>query len=223
MSERLKKLIASTVFLLLMFTQTTDNKSLFPKPTSLSDFSIIEGIGSDNANNSKEFIKLTVASKAISPSGGNTDGNNNGGGGSDNIVLAQPPAVEPTPGTPVDLSKQVKEVNQVTVDVDKLDPANKTKFITGMTYNEHGYATYDNKYVIVCDDSLAKIGDNLVFTQPDGTKVDCIVGAVVDYSEDYQGTVSFIVNESWNAQSTSNLTFDMNNLNVLNNGQYVKA
>ena len=157
--------------------------------------------------------------------GGGGGGNNNGGGGSNhNYQTTIPPVVTaPTPETPVDVTKQVKEVSQVTVDVDKLDPANKTQFITGMTYNEFGYATYDNKYVIVCDNSLAKIGDNLVFTKPDGTKVDCIVGAVVDYSEEYKGTVSFIVNESWNAQSTSNLTFDINNLNVLNNGQYVKA
>ena len=91
-----------------------------------------------------------------------------------------------------------------------------------MTYNDLGYATYDNKYVIVCDTTMGNVGDNIVFTKPDGTKIDCIVGAVVDYSQDYKGTVSFIVNNQWNVQGNNNLTFDLNNIKILNNGKYVK-
>ena len=64
-------------------------------------------------------------------------------------------------------------------------------------------------------------GDNLVFTKPDGTKIDCVVGAVVDYSQEYKGNVSFIVSDTWNAQGANNLTFDLNNMKILNNGQYV--
>lgn len=127
-----------------------------------------------------------------------------------------------TTDTPVDVTSKINAVDQVTVDVDKLDPENKTQFITGMTYNQAGYATYDNKYVIVCDTTLAKVGDNIVFTNADGTKIDCVVGAVVDYSQEYKGNVSFIVNNTWNAQGTNNLTFDLKNMTIMNNGQYVK-
>ena len=59
------------------------------------------------------------------------------------------------------------------------------------------------------------------YTKPDGTKVDCIVGAVVDYSQEYKGNVSFIVNNTWNAQGTNNLTFDLKNIKIMNNGQYI--
>ncbi len=123
---------------------------------------------------------------------------------------------------PVDVTSKINSVDQVTVDVNKLDPANKTQFITGMTYNQAGYATYDNKYVIVCDTTLANVGDNIVFTNSDGSTIDCVVGAVVDYSQEYKGNVSFIVNNTWNAQGTSNLAFDLKNMKILNNGQYVK-
>ena len=122
---------------------------------------------------------------------------------------------------PVDITSKINSVDQVTVDVDKLDAANKTKFITGMTYNELGYATFEDKYVIVCDTTLANIGDNLVFTNTDGTKIDCVVGAVVDYSQEYKGNVSFIVNNNWNAQGANNLTFDLKTMKITNNGQYV--
>ena len=123
---------------------------------------------------------------------------------------------------PVDITSKINAVDQVTVDVDKLDAANKTQYITGMTYNEAGYGLYDNKYVIVCDTTLANVGDNLVFTNTDGSTIDCVVGAVVDYSQEYKGNVSFIVNNNWNAQGTSNLTFDLKNMKIVNNGQYVK-
>ena len=129
---------------------------------------------------------------------------------------------EPTVQNPTDLTQKVNNVSQVSVDVNRLDAANKTPIVTGMTYNDLGYATYDNKYVIVCDTSMGNIGDNIVFTRADGTTVDCVVGAVVDYSQEYKGTVSFIVNDSWNAQGTNNLTIDLNNVKILNNGQYTK-
>ena len=90
-----------------------------------------------------------------------------------------------------------------------------------MTYNQAGYATFEDKYVIVCDTTLAKVGDNIIFTKPDGTKIDCVVGAVVDYSQEYKGNVSFIVNNTWNAQGANNLTFDLKNMTIMNNGQYV--
>lgn len=122
---------------------------------------------------------------------------------------------------PVDVTNKINAVDQVTVDVDKLDPENKTQFITGMTYNQAGYATFEDKYVIVCDTTLAKVGDNIIFTKPDGTKIDCVVGAVVDYSQEYKGNVSFIVNNTWNAQGANNLTFDLKNMTIMNNGQYV--
>ena len=129
---------------------------------------------------------------------------------------------EPTVQNPTDLTEKVNNVSQVSVDVDRLDAVNKTPIVTGMTYNDLGYATYDNKYVIVCDTSLGNIGDNIVFTRADGTTVDCVVGAVVDYSQEYKGTVSFIVNNNWNAQGTNNLTIDLNSTKIVNNGQYVK-
>lgn len=122
---------------------------------------------------------------------------------------------------PVDVTGKVNAVDQVTVDIDKLDPENKTQFITGMTYNQNGYATFEDKYVIVCDTSLAKVGDNIIFTKPDGSKIDCVVGAVVDYSQEYKGNVSFIVNNNWNVQNANNLTFDFTNMKITNNGQYV--
>ena len=49
----------------------------------------------------------------------------------------------------------------------------------------------------------------------------CVVGAVVDYSQEYKGNVSFIVNNTWNAQGANNLTFDLKNMTIMNNGQYV--
>lgn len=128
---------------------------------------------------------------------------------------------EPIAEKPVDVTSKINSVDQVTVDVDKLDPENKTKFITGMTYNQDGYALYEDKYVIVCDTTLAKVGDNIIFTKADGTKIDCVVGAVVDYGQEYKGNVSFIVNNTWNAQGANNLTFDFKNMKITNNGQYV--
>lgn len=155
-------------------------------------------------------------------------GGGGGGGGYTGAVVGAGAAAglseitkEPTPQNPTDITGKINAVDQVTVDVDKLDDANKTQFITGMTYNDLGYATFEDKYVIVCDTTLAKVGDNLVFTRPDGTKIDCVVGAVVDYSQQYKGNVSFIVNNNWNAQGANNLTFDLNTMKITNNGQYV--
>ena len=165
-------------------------------------------------------------------SSGNYNSSNNSGGsygggsyyaGAGAAVGAGAAASTTTQTTtgPVDVTNKINAVDQVTVDVDKLDPENKTQFITGMTYNQAGYATFEDKYVIVCDTTLAKVGDNIIFTKPDGTKIDCVVGAVVDYSQEYKGNVSFIVNNTWNAQGANNLTFDLKNMTIMNNGQYV--
>lgn len=171
------------------------------------------------------YSSSTPSSGSYSPSYSTGGG---GGGGYTGAVVGAGAAAglseitkEPTSQNPTDITGKINAVDQVTVDVDKLDAANKTQFITGMTYNDLGYATFEDKYVIVCDTTLAKVGDNLVFTRPDGTKIDCVVGAVVDYSQQYKGNVSFIVNNNWNAQGANNLTFDLNTMKITNNGQYV--
>ena len=183
-------------------------------------------IGSETQNR-EDTGSATVPAGTTSYSPSYSTGGGGGGGYSGAVVGAGAAAglseiiKEPTSQNPTDITGKINAVDQVTVDVNKLDAANKTQFITGMTYNDLGYATFDDKYVIVCDTTLAKVGDNLVFTRPDGTKIDCVVGAVVDYSQQYKGNVSFIVNNNWNAQGANNLTFDLNTMKITNNGQYV--
>ena len=51
-----------------------------------------------------------------------------------------------------------------------------------------------DRYVIVCDSSLAKVGDILRFTQKDGTIIECIVGAVTTSSA-LKNKMSFIIED----------------------------
>ena len=65
------------------------------------------------------------------------------------------------------------------------------------SYNDHGYATYDNKYIISCDKSLGNIGEEITFVKKDGTKVECVIGNTTE-SEKNQKIISFVVdNEKW--------------------------
>lgn len=74
MSSRLKKLFISAFFLLIMFTQNVNFKNIFPKPTSLTEKSIVQGVGTDISSSEDEPITITVASKSVSPSGGEQNG-----------------------------------------------------------------------------------------------------------------------------------------------------
>lgn len=180
------------------------------------------GTNTNGTNNSGSYYTSSGGNNSSSNGGGSYGGGSYyaGAGAAVGAGAAASTTTQTTTG-PVDVTNKINAVDQVTVDVDKLDPENKTQFITGMTYNQAGYATFEDKYVIVCDTTLAKVGDNIIFTKPDGTKIDCVVGAVVDYSQEYKGNVSFIVNNTWNAQGANNLTFDLKNMTIMNNGQYV--
>ncbi len=113
-------------------------------------------------------------------SGGSTEGTN--------------PRVEITQIEEIKDEDKPKEVGFEVVDIEKLDEKSKKIFKDKDFKYKDGYAMIGDRYVIVCDSSLAKVGDILRFTQKDGTIIECIVGAVTTSSA-LKNKMSFIVED----------------------------
>ena len=77
------------------------------------------------------------------------------------------------------------------------------------TYNRQGYATYNDKFVISCDQSYGRVGDEITFVKKDGSKVECVIGNITT-STTNEKTVSFIVDEEkWQSSNDHNVTTNL--------------
>lgn len=79
-------------------------------------------------------------------------------------------------GTQVSSEKsQFKAVSYAKYDTKKLSKESK-EVLDGKTVTENGYLKIDNRYVVACDPSIAKVGSIFRFTGSDGKTVECVVG-----------------------------------------------
>lgn len=87
--------------------------------------------------------------------------------------------------------------------------------IDNIKYNKEGYGFIGSKHVISCDKSLGKVGDVITIKQPDGTKVECVIGKVTND----KSTISFYVNDS-NVSSSKTINNIANGtVKIVNKGQ----
>ena len=119
------------------------------------------------------------------------------------------------------ITDKIKEVNNVGINLDKLDESLKNDYINKVTYNADGYAMIDDHYVVLCDESIGTVGDELVFRNNDGEDIKCVVGISFEKltTNNTKSNVSFIVNENWNSENKNNINIDMTKCTVTNNGQ----
>lgn len=73
------------------------------------------------------------------------------------------------------------------------------------TYDDSGFATIGDMYVISCNSSMGNVGDHVKITLKDGTVIDCVIG---DNSLEEEG-IRFYVNEEWSEESENNFTKDL--------------
>ena len=77
------------------------------------------------------------------------------------------------------------------------------KILENAKYNEEGYATYNDMYIVSCDREVGTIGDVIEITLKDGSKVKCVVGM---NNSEANGTISFAVNDTWKQENEKNIT-----------------
>ena len=148
-----------------------------------------------------EAAKTAKTSTGGSSSGGSYSGGGytgGGGGGYYSAPVTPTPAI-PTPSTtPTETSEEIKEEDKPTdlgydiVDKEKLDEKSKKIFEDKDFKYKDGYAMLGERFIIICDSSLAKVGDILKFTQNDGTVIECVVGLVTTSTE-LKKKISFVV------------------------------
>ena len=81
---------------------------------------------------------------------------------------------------------------------DNLTTEESKTIINNSTYDTSGYLKMNDRYVIACDQNVAKVGDVISFTSQEGQSTECLVG-INTYSEQLTNSVHFLVNrESWN-------------------------
>lgn len=118
----------------------------------------------------------------------------------------------------------LSDVNYVFINKDKLqgDALDLFEDKSFEYDSETGYAMFGGRYVITCDESIGKVGDVVLFTQEDGSVIECIVG-VNTTSEKYKDVVNFVVDKSsWDSHDPLELTENLldNNTRVENLGNY---
>ena len=120
------------------------------------------------------------------------------------------------------ITDKIEEVNHVGINLDKLDDSLKNDYINKVTYNGNGYAMIDDHYVVLCNESIGKVGDEIIFKNHNGEEVKCIVGISFEKptTDNAKSNVSFVVNENWNTENENNINIDMTKYTVTNNGQF---
>ena len=120
------------------------------------------------------------------------------------------------------ITDKIEEVNHVGINLDKLDDSLKNDYINKVTYNGNGYAMIDDHYVVLCNESIGKVGDEIIFKNNNGEEVKCIIGISFEKptTDNAKSNVSFIVNENWNSENENNINIDMTKYTVTNNGQF---
>ncbi len=103
----------------------------------------------------------------------------------------------------------IEKVNSV-----KVDDATREIF-DGISYDDSGYGIINNKHIISCDSSYGKVGDMITIKKADGTKIECVIGNVVDD----KNTISFYVNDTEISVSESIGSITQSNVEIINNGQ----
>lgn len=87
--------------------------------------------------------------------------------------------------------------------------------IDNIKYNKDGYGFIGSKHVISCDKSLGKIGDVITIKQPDGTKVECVIGKITNN----KSAIGFYVNDSnFNSNKIIN-NITKGKVKIINKGQ----
>lgn len=120
------------------------------------------------------------------------------------------------------ITDKIEEVNHVGINLDKLDDSLKNDYINKVTYNGNGYAMIDDHYVVLCNESIGKVGDEIIFKNNNGEEVKCIIGISFEKptTDNTKSNVSFVVNENWNTENENNINIDMTKYTVTNNGQF---
>ena len=95
--------------------------------------------------------------------------------------------------TQTEITNSFKAVGYVYINKDKLNEDAKKVFEhDDFKYDENGYAKIGDRYVVTVDESLAKEGDIIKFTQKDGTEIEAIVGLTTTGSK-YKDKINFII------------------------------
>ena len=94
------------------------------------------------------------------------------------------------------------EVSYAYVKEDILTDESKI-LINNSEYDTTGYLRMNDRYVIACDEDLAKVGDVITFTNSEGVTTECVVG-INTFSDEYSSSVHFLVDKNnWRNVSTS--------------------
>ena len=126
-----------------------------------------------------------------------------GGGGNTSPETETEQETEAPVAQDVEVTTDLKEVQYIYTDIDKLKDGDSKKLFTrdDFKYADNGFAMIGNRLVIACDQSYGKVGDVVDFIQKDGTVVSCVIGALT-YSAEMKNKVSFFVKkEGWTADS----------------------
>ena len=112
--------------------------------------------------------------------------------------------IEPSPETPVEIPVE-PDVSTTTIPEERKPeegtPAYEVYEL--VDYDDDGYARVEDRYVISCSENVGKVGDEVVFTLEDGTKVRCVVG---ENRETNDNDIQIITNENYTPEGDNNRT-----------------
>ena len=93
----------------------------------------------------------------------------------------------------VEIKNNFKSVGYVYINTEKLNDDAKEVFKNkDFKYDENGYAKIGDRYVVAVDESIAKEGDILKFTQEDGTEIEVVVGLTTKGTK-YKDRINFVM------------------------------
>lgn len=117
-------------------------------------------------------------------------------------------------------SSYIEDVSYAAPKQEQLSDESKRIINDVATVSDDGYSKVDDKYVVACDPSIGKVGDNIKITTESGETVDCIVGVNTNTNSN-KNKMYFIVDENKSSVKPLDVSKKINSSSKIENlGSY---
>ena len=105
-----------------------------------------------------------------------------------------------------DISNSFKEIGYQSVNDDLSEVESKIFKSKDFKYDKDGYAKIGDKYIVAVDETIAKKGDIIKFTQEDGKEIEAVVGMTKSGKDNKDKIDFFISSDDNNNEKIKNVT-----------------
>ncbi len=194
-------------------TSSDNSENSNSNPTTSTNNSESSNNNSSNSSNNSSNNSSSNNSKNNSNNSSSNNSKNNNNNNSSNNNQSNS---ETTTGPTIPSSVILMEDTEYSNNFDN----NVLSIINNVTFDNEGFAKFENRYVVQMNQGFGKVGDYIDIMQNDGTTLNCIIGLTEESTTN--NAINFFVNQNTFTKSVEELhpTWLKNIVSINNKGNY---